>query len=213
MLRSDSRAPLTAIAIALAMGGAACAGSHAPLVTSVFLPDASRQPDGVVIEESPALPDVSERAAARGVVALRAPLGNEAVLTIVHRLFRGFVHGGIEALESILTDDVTILGSSRGRASLVDQWRARLKSLDYGRLSASAIVEDEKIERFAYADLDLPGAPERPATMKEGDVLVRFPIATPRVGSEKLFGDEVTLLLRREGSGYKIAGFGEENGP
>jgi hypothetical protein len=213
VLRSDSRASLTAIAIALAVGGAACAGSRAPLVTSVFLPDASRQPDGVVIEESPALPDVSERAAARGVVALRAPLGNEAVLTIVHRLFRGFVHGGIEALESILTDDVTILGSSRGRASLVDQWRARLKSLDYGRLSASAIVEDQKIERFEYADLDLPGAPERPATMKEGDVLVRFPIATPRVGSEKLFGDEVTLLLRRDGSGYKIAGFSEENGP
>ena len=49
--------------------------------------------------------------------------------------------------------------------------------------------------------------------MREGDALVRFPIATSRVGSEKLFGDEITLLLRRDGASYKIAGFGEENGP
>ena len=49
--------------------------------------------------------------------------------------------------------------------------------------------------------------------MKRGDLFVRFPVATPRVGSEQLFGDEITLLLRREGSTYKIAGFGEENGP
>jgi hypothetical protein len=210
--RRAIRAPRVA-AFGLALGAVACGAAPPAIVTSVVLPDAARQPDGVVLEESPAIPEVSERAPARGVVALRAPLGGGAVLTIVHRLFRGFTHGGIEALEPLLTDDATILGSGRGRAPLVEQWRTRLKNLDYGRLSVSAIVEDDQIERFDFDDLDLPGAPERPATMREGDALVRFPIATPRVGSEKLFGDEITLLLRRDGASFKIAGFGEVNGP
>ena len=74
-------------------------------------------------------------------------------------------------------------------------------------------MPEAKIERFTYEDLDVAGAPERPAEMSRGELLVRFPVATPRVGSEQLFGDVVTLLLRREGSGYRIAGFSEENGP
>ena len=166
-----------------------------------------------MIDPPAALPEVGERAPARGIVALRPPLGSEAVLTVVHRLMRGFTRGGIEALEAIVTADVAILGVPHGRGSLLDQWRTRLKNLSYGRLSASEAVDDDKIERFTYEDLAVSGAPERPPTMTPGELLVRFPVATPRVGSEQLFGDEITLLLRREGSTYKIAGFGEENGP
>ena len=70
-----------------------------------------------------------------------------------------------------------------------------------------------RITRFTYEDLGVPGAPERPAAMKPGDLLVRFAVAEPRVGSEHLFGDEMTLLLRRDGRIYKIAGAEEDNGP
>ncbi len=218
--RSSAKVASTALAAAalgaaLAAGalGAACAGASARARTEAVLPDASRQPDGVVVEVDPALPRVTERASAEGVVALRPGLSNEAVLIVVHRLFRGFTRGGIEALEALVTDDAALLGAPRGRDSLLDEWKTRLKNLSYGKLEASEIVDDAKIERFTYDELGAPGAPERPPSMKRGELLVRFPIATPRVGSEQLFGDEMTLVLRRDGRNYKIAGFGEDSGP
>jgi hypothetical protein len=49
--------------------------------------------------------------------------------------------------------------------------------------------------------------------MREGDLLVRVPILTPRVGNDRLFGDVVVLLLRREDGRFKIAGYGEDGAP
>jgi hypothetical protein len=45
--------------------------------------------------------------------------------------------------------------------------------------------------------------------MGEGDLLVRIPVATPRVGADVLFGDEIKLLLRRDGARYRVRGYGE----
>ena len=47
--------------------------------------------------------------------------------------------------------------------------------------------------------------------MKPGDLYVRVPIVTPRIGSEQLFGDILVLLLRREDGRWKIAGQADEN--
>jgi hypothetical protein len=47
--------------------------------------------------------------------------------------------------------------------------------------------------------------------MRPGDLYVRVPIATPRVGQEQLFGDVLVLLLRREGGQLKIAGQADES--
>jgi hypothetical protein len=201
----------------------ACGASYVA-VTALELPDASRQPDGVVVEPSPAVPPAEDRAtAAEGVVALQAPLGGEAVVTVVHRLFRAFAHEDVEALQAILTDDAVVLPDAQGArgngaGSLLDQWRTRLKNPAYTRLAAagtSDIVDVEHLGRFTYEDLGGAGAPQRPPAMKPGELLVRFAIAvpTPRVGAERLFGDAMTLLLRRDGRTYKIAGLGEENPP
>jgi hypothetical protein len=191
---------------------ASCVPSAAP-VTALTLPDASRQPDGVVIEPVPAVPDADERASANGVVALRAPLGSDAVVMVVRRLFRAFARDDADALQAILTEDAVVLGPSRGKGSLIDQWRSRVKNAAYARLAGLELVDGDRIARFTYDDLAVPGAPERPAAMKPGELLVRFAVPTPRLGSEQLFGDGMTLLLRREGRGYRIAGAGEENGP
>jgi hypothetical protein len=48
--------------------------------------------------------------------------------------------------------------------------------------------------------------------MRPGDLYVRVPIATPRVGSDQLFGDILVLLLRREEGRLKIAGQADETG-
>ncbi len=199
-------------------------GMYGPPATALALPDAPRQPDGVVVEPEMAVPEAIERASAEGVVALRPPLGDEAVVTVVHRLFRAFAHEDVDALQAILTEDAVALAgpgtnrTSRGTGSLLEQWRVRVKNPAYARLGVSAavdLVDEERIARFVYEDLGRPGAPDRPAAMKPGELLVRFSVAapTPRVGAERLFGDAMTLLLRRDGRVYRIAAVGEENGP
>jgi hypothetical protein len=185
-------------------------------VTAPSLPDGPRQPDGVVLEPTSAVPDPEERAESGGMVTLRAPLGSDAVVTVVHRLFRAFAREDADGLQAILTDDATVLGASRGgraKGSLFDQWKARVKNPSYARLAGLELVDRDRIERFAYEDLGSAGAPDRPPVMKRGELLVRFPVETPRIASEQLFGDTMTLLLRRDGRTYKIAGVGEENGP
>ena len=48
--------------------------------------------------------------------------------------------------------------------------------------------------------------------MRAGDLYVRSPIATPRVGNEQLFGDVLVLMLRRENGRLRIAGQADETG-
>jgi hypothetical protein len=185
-------------------------------VTAVSLPDTPRRPDGVVLEPSPAMPAVEDTSSgASSVVALREPLGGDAAVSLVRSLVRAFEHEDIEALQGLLTDDAVPIGGGRpSRGALVDQWRTRLKNLDYGRLKGTEVVRLDRIERFAFPDLDpKAGAGARPSEMKPGDLLLRVPVAAPRVGSEQLFGDVLVLVVRREGREYRIAAFGEENGP
>jgi Domain of unknown function (DUF4440) len=199
----------------LGAGVASCvstAASSAPL-TALTLPDASRQPDGVVIEPLPAVPEPDERAPASGVVALRAPLGGDAVVTVVRRLFRAFARDDADAFQAILTDDAVVLGPSRGKGSLLEQWRNRVKNAAYARLAGLELVDGDRIARFTYDDLAVPGGPSRPPAMRPDEILVRFAVPTPRLGSEQFFGDAMTLVLRRDGRVYKIAGAGEENAP
>jgi hypothetical protein len=196
--------------------------SAPPAVTGVEIPDAPppRRPDGVVVEPPPAVPEATEHATSSGVVALREPLGGEAVLAVVRAMFRAFAHEDRDALSALLTADAAPLamgaasaqGPGRGvHGALLDQWSARLRSLDYGLLAGTEVARVDRIDTYTYADLEgTSGGMARPEAMRSGDLLVRVPVALPRVGAEPLFGDVVVLLLRREGDGFRIAGEGEE---
>ena len=82
---------------------------------------------------------------------------------------------------------------------------------DYARAFLGVeVARVDRIERYAYDDLGGPGAPARPAEMREGEILVRVPVATPRMGSDRSLGDVVVLLLRRDGERFLIAAFGQE---
>jgi len=191
---------------------AACGGSRGP-VTAVELPSGPRRPDGVVIEPAAALPSPKERAPARGVVALREPLGEEAAREVVRAYVAAFEREDLEALEQLLTPDAASLEPrSRGsRSAIIEAWRARLKQLDYARIAGAEIVALDRLERYELDDLEAQGAPPRPSDMRPGDVLVRAPVATPRVAGERYFGDYIVMLLRRqEGGHFKIAGLVEE---
>jgi hypothetical protein len=150
------------------------------------------------------------------VVALREPLGEEAARDIVRAYVAAFEREDLDGLEQLLTNDAVSLDTrSRGsRSAILDGWRARMKQLEYARIAGSEVVALDRIERYEIDDFEAQGAPPRPAEMRAGDVLVRAPVSTPRIGGDRFFGDTIVMLLRRqEGGRFKIAGIGEEGGP
>jgi hypothetical protein len=204
-----------ALALGVALAACACsAASRDANVTAVSIPDAPRKPDGVVVDPPPAMPDVTEHAQPGGVVALREPLADEAITSVVRAMFRAFAHEDGDALAALLTSDAEPLGlGARGhaRGSLLDQWRTRLRNLPYDRLGNREVARLDQLERWSYAELDAAGPIDRPSEMRPGDVLVRVPLAITHIDSEQLFGDVALLLLRREGQAFKIAGEAEDS--
>jgi hypothetical protein len=198
-----------ALALALLV---ACAGG-APLETATELPKTPRRPDGVVLEPSPALPAPSDRAAATGIVALREPLADKDVEDVVRAYVRAFEREDLDALVQLLAQEATPLGRQGNKTQLVDLWRTKMKNFEYQKLAGVEVARVAQIERHSYETLGASGGPFRPPEMRPGDLYVRVPIATPRVGSEQLFGDILVLLLRREDGRLKIAGQADETGP
>jgi hypothetical protein len=177
------------------------------------MPKTPRRPDGVALEPPPAMPSAFDRAEARGVVALREPLADKDVEDVVRAYIRGFEREDDQALIQLLAQDATSLGRQAStRQQLIDIWRTKMKSFEYQRLAGLEIARISQLERHTYETLGAPGAPPRPPEMRPGDLYVRVPIATARVGSEQLFGDVLVLLLRREDGRLKIAGQADETG-
>lgn len=200
-----------ALVFALVLGPLACAGSGA-LETATEMPKTPRRPDGVVLEPTPAMPTPADRAAATGVVALREPLADKDVEDVVRAYVRAFEREDIEALVQLLAQEASPLGRAGTKNQLLDLWRTKMKNFEYQKLAGVEVARVAQIEKFTFEALGTSGAPPRPPEMRPGDLFVRVPIATPRVGSDQLFGDILVLLLRREDGRLKIAGQADESG-
>jgi hypothetical protein len=196
-------------ALALCLVLAGCSGAG-PLVTAVEAKNGKRAPDGVVLEPPPAMPVPVSRAEAKGVLALREPFGDEAIRDVVAVMLRAFEQEDMSALTSLLTDDAALMemqGRPGGRQILLNQWKRKLDSFDMKRIAGVEVVRLDRIQRIERReddDDDTPG-PE----LRKDEVLVRVPIQTPRLGSDRIFGDYWLLLLRREDGRYKVKGFSE----
>jgi hypothetical protein len=189
----------------------ACVGGGA-LETATELPTTPRRPDGVVLEPPPAMPLPADRAPASGIVALREPLADKDIEDVVRAYVRAFEREDLDALVQLLAQEASPLGRAGSKNQLVDLWRTKMKNFEYQRLAGVEVARVAQIEKYGYEALGASGAPQRPAEMKPGDLYVRVPIATPRVGTDQLFGDVLVLLLRREDARLKIAGQADENG-
>jgi hypothetical protein len=187
-----------------------CGGPSFP--TAPEVPSAPRRPDGVALEPTAAVPPGTDRAEAKGVVALREPLADRDVEDLVRAYLHHFEREDETALAEMLTQDAVPLGRPNGtRQQLIEQWRVRIKAFEYQRLAGHEVARFAKLERWTYDALGAPGTPHRPVEMRPGDLYVRIPIATPRIGSEQLFGETLAFLLRREDGRLKIAGQADEN--
>jgi hypothetical protein len=201
--------------------GLAC-GATAPSVTSPTLPTGAsasavvpeREPDGVVLDAPPVLPAPRIRGSAQGVVSLREPSGQDAVVELVRAFVDGWQRASLDALLALTAPDAGLIdGPDHGHAALVESWRQRLRAHDYGRLAGAEVMLPERIERWEWDELGTPPRPTRPPTMRPGEILIRAPLEVTRIGGERVFGDVVVMVVRRQEGGLRIAGYGEVDAP
>lgn len=208
-----ARGLLAALGSALALAAlASSCGRSGGLETATEMPVARRRPDGVVLETTPAMPVAVDRAPAIGIIALREPLADKDVDDVVRAYLRAFEREDIDELVQLLAQDASPLGRAGGKNQLIELWRTKMKSFEYHKLGGAEVARFARLEKLAYDEFGVSGVPSRPrpAEMRSGDLYVRVPIATPRIGTDPLFGDVLVLLLRREDGCLKVAGQADE---
>jgi hypothetical protein len=148
------------------------------------------------------------------VLALREPAGADAVVELVQAFVDGWTRESLDALLALTASDAGLLeGSDHGHAALVESWRQRLHAHEYVRLAGAEVVRPERIERWEWDELGVPPNPPRPAGMRPGELLVRAPLEITRIAGERVFGDVMTLVLRRQDGHLRIAAYAEGDAP
>ncbi len=186
-----------------------CASQPKPsFATALELPQEARRPDGVVVDPSPQLPVALETAdPGAALVALKPPLPDKIARSVVAAFFHAVVTEDIDELSRLVTTDATTPVKARGGAlGIADMWRSRLRQFRYRTLASDMLYQESDVEVYRYEDLEtlVPGRPFRPPEMARTDVLLRVPMLVVRTGSDRVFGDELLFLLRREKGRYRI---------
>jgi hypothetical protein len=176
--------------------------------------DAARQPDGVVVDPPALLPSALAHVEARGVVSLREPAGNAAVADLLEAFVEAWEHESIDALVALLAPDASAIDASEhAHGTLVETWRQRLRAHDYARFAGTEVLRADRIQRWGWDELGAPETPARPAAMRPADVLVRAPLEVTRIAGERVFGDVMVFVLRRQDGKLRIAAYGEIDAP
>jgi hypothetical protein len=212
MIRSSSRSSFSAGVILVFIGGCASRdGAGRSFASASDLAEGPRQPDGVVVDPSPELPPAVEVSGARQdalpLVSLKPPLPDKLARTVVSSFFRAVVTEDVDTIGALVTTDATTPVRARGGAlGLQDVWRGRLRQFRYRTLANEVLYQDSDIELYRYDDFEtmLPGRPFRPPEMARTDLLLRVPLLVVRAGNDRVFGDEVQFLLRRDKGRYRI---------
>ena len=176
---------------------------------AVSADDTRRRPDGVAIDPISSPPPPREHAATLdGLVTLRTPLGVDRAVSTIEELFRMIVTEDGDGLARLFTGDARILtaGSGGQAHDLPGYWQQRFRRLDYTRLAGEIVFRADEMEIFR-ADGTLETSPHpviRLDALHENDVVIRLPILTPRLGQDRLFGEEMIFWLRRDNDRYRI---------
>jgi hypothetical protein len=124
----------------------------------------------------------------------------------VREFFAAVTHGSYDELEPLLDEQAWVNGgSSGGRQRARSFWQMRLSRLDYGALAGQLVYREADLETYRPNDVaDLSPPRPLPLSVQGNDILVKVPLAAPRTGRTRLFGDEIAFLLRPVGSGFVI---------
>lgn len=186
-------------------------GGPASFPTTAELTDERRRPDGVAIDPASAPPPPANQADVEdSVVTLRTPLGIGAALDVVDEFFRRVVAEDSEALSELLTRDALAIHTGSGGSGQPPSaglwWEQRFRRLEYGKLAGEPVYRESELQIFRAEDvLATPQHPAiQPETLDDQDVVIRVPITTARVATDRLLGDEIIVWLRRDGPRFRI---------
>jgi hypothetical protein len=212
--RSFSRRPAELALGALLVATACATGSVAPrFETTTSLSDDPRRAAGVAVDPATELPPASPQAdSEQSLVVLRAPPDPESAREMVREFFRAISRRSYSELEALVRQDAWLqAGAMSGRQNARQFWRTRLSRLDYGALSGSTVYRDSELETYRAQDVPKLRPPRALGVSASGDdVVVRVPIASPRNGKTRLFGDEILFVLRPERGRYGIVEMAED---
>jgi len=199
--------------------GCGSAGSE-PLRTAGSLPSAERRPDAIAVDLPTEPPATREQAEpSQGVVTLRTPLGVEAARTTVRTFFRAVVQEDLNALGAVLSPQAVVQDLSPGPSGqaapgrtreALNFWGQRFRQHEYGALGSQVIYRDSEIETYRANEVEaLPAAVRQAAGaaldgLGESDLVLRVPIVTRSIKSDRLLGPELCFWLRRSGDRYVI---------
>jgi hypothetical protein len=176
--------------------------SSAPRVEATFL------------ESEPARPGAVAQTEAPGVATLREPVGPRAIAHFVETFLDAWRSESPEALDALLSqssDTGPIEATGRGREAILENWRQRLKAHphEYSRLEGE-LVDPVSIEHWDADDVNRLGSSLPHVPARTGDVYVSAPLrTTTQSGSERLFGNYLVMVLRREKGELHVVAYGE----
>lgn len=167
--------------------------------TTVIEQDEPRRAPAVAVDPLPQLPTANRSAQVDvGVVALEQPIDHHSALRVVAAFFDAISREDLAALSELISEDAGVqLDPQTGRRRAREVWRTRFAQMPYDRLASSKVYREAAIEwshagepfgSVARTGSDLP--------TERGDLVVRVPIATTSVDKDRLFGDEIVLVLR-----------------
>ncbi|MFO0551996.1 MAG: hypothetical protein U0271_26660 [Polyangiaceae bacterium] len=200
----------------LACATAACG----PSVGAASASDGRRHPDGVAVDPPEIPPEAVDRAdTSDGVIALRTPLGVEAARETAAEFMQAIGREDTETMRKLLSSDaMSINPSTHVRENTQYFFARRFSRLDYFQLAVVSYFQEETMELYRSSEAqglwsDSVGATATPSpgtpsinndALENGDVIVRVPVTTSRLGATQLLGDEVTLLMRRSGGRFVV---------
>ncbi len=182
-------------------------------MTASKLPEERRRPDGVAVDPSSAPPAPQDSASTTtGLVTLRTPVGIDQAFSTIQKFFQAVVTEDGDQLGNLLTRDALITNPSLVQSGSPSSpsaalfWAHRFRKLDYTKLAGEAIYHENDLEVYRAGDEQAlaPHPSVRTDALNTGDVVIRVPIATARIGTERFLGDEILVWLRRTGHEYKI---------
>ncbi|MCU0682848.1 MAG: hypothetical protein MUF34_11460 [Polyangiaceae bacterium] len=175
-------------------------------------------PDGVALDRSPAPlhPSPSASSPGSGELPLVPPPPPEAGFETLRAFFEAVTHEDTKALEATLAPNANFwsLGTA-GRGSstpLLNLWRERFRRLNYTPLAEHTVLRQAEVEVLSAADLATLSPERRLPSPELGprDLLLRVHVLVPRIGPERLLGDDLLLWLRPIEGRYLVQGSGED---
>ncbi len=145
----------------------ACAAcGPASLDTQLELKDATRKPDGVLVEPPPAVPSAEERGSTQaGVVALRQPIGSEQISEVVLKYIGAFVADDASAFSDLFESDAVMFGDngrSAPRNTIVQNFQQRTQQHRAEYAKNRDIARLDRMVQWSSDDLGPHTDPPRP---------------------------------------------------